>query len=211
MSIISAGTKFGLITVTGAPESRRNGVYYECQCDCGATLTVSATRLRRKAESGGGCQQCAKGRIGKHHHGSSRDATYSKYQAMKQRCCNPKHKSWKDYGGRGITVCERWQSFDNFLADMGACPGPAYTIDRKDSNGNYEPGNCKWSTRLEQNRNQRNNIKIVVDGTEYATLTLAAEAYGLPKQTVKARVRVYGWSVERALKEPVNEKFRKQS
>ena len=74
---------------------------------------------------------------------------------MRQRCSNPKAGKWSYYGGRGITVCDRWSSFKNFLADMGRRPGAGYSIDRIDNDGNYEPGNCRWATQGEQRRNSR--------------------------------------------------------
>ncbi|HHV4090804.1 hypothetical protein [Klebsiella pneumoniae] len=208
MPILKIGEKFGLITVIGEPEKRRNGTYYLCMCDCGETLNIAYTAIWKKSENNGGCQKCAKGRIGKHKYGRSTDPTYSKYQAMKQRCLNPNHVAYANYGGRGITLCERWYEFVHFLADMGECPGDGYSIDRIDSNGNYEPENCKWSTVLEQARNQRSNIKVSVDGIEFGTIAEAAGAYGLPEQTVYARIAVYGWSADRALKEPVDIKKR---
>ena len=80
--------------------------------------------------------------------------TYQCWRKMRTRCENPNATRYADYGGRGITVCERWHDFAGFLADMGEQP-PGLTLDRKDNDGNYEPGNCRWATRAEQNRNQR--------------------------------------------------------
>jgi hypothetical protein len=80
---------------------------------------------------------------------------YRIWVAMRQRCRDPRHGSFKYYGGRGIAVCERWKSYENFLADMGRKPSPAHSLDRIDNDGNYEPTNCRWATRTEQNKNKR--------------------------------------------------------
>ena len=138
----------------------------------------------------------------KHGHGSSRNPTYSKYQAMKQRCLNPKHKGWPRYGGRGIKVCERWlNSFENFLADMGESP-EGMSIDRIDSDGHYEPANCRWASADEQANNKRNNRRIEIEGMVFASLSRACDHFGISYGVVRGRIS-RGNSIEQALKAPL--------
>ena len=146
----------------------------------------------------------------RHGYGQHDDPTYSKYQAMKQRCSNPKHRSYPNYGGRGITVCAEWRdSFKAFLEYMGPCPSPTSTIDRIDSSEGYKPGNCRWLDKSKQSANTRRCVPVEIDGVQYSTISEAALAYGLPRTTVIRRIRSYGWDVEKALKTPVDTTKRK--
>lgn len=200
--LASVGARFGKLIVSAAPVSR-NGLRYPCHCDCGNpdVVWVTITSLNQRAARGGGCARCASPTT--HGHGSSRNPTYSSYQAMKQRCCNPKHVSYAQYGGRGIKVCDRWaDSFQAFLDDMGEKPIGA-TIERLDTNGNYESANCVWLARSEQNKNTTRCRRVELDGLTFATLKEAAEHFGIKYQTVKTRVLHYGMSLEEALKRPV--------
>jgi hypothetical protein len=108
--------------------------------------------------------------------------------------------AWADYGGRGISVCERWSEFDNFLADMGRRPSPEHTIDRKDNNGNYEPGNCQWATRLAQGGNKRNNVVLTANGYSF-TLSQWSKITGIGITTISHRIN-HGWDTKKALTEP---------
>lgn len=130
-------------------------------------------------------------------HGKTKTREYQIWAAMIARCVNPKCVKWKHYGGRGISVCLRWRnSFCDFLYDMGACP-PKHTIDRIDSNGNYEPENCRWITMMEQARNKCNNIVFTINGKTKCLTDWVAES-GASYGTVYGRIK-RGMSIESAL------------
>lgn len=200
----SIEAQFGLVTVKAGPFNK-NGRRWTCQCACGKKIERNVTQLRKAAESGkGGCQSCS----GKRHgHGKTSDPTWAVWQAIKQRCLNERHSSYPDYGGRGIKVCQRWlDSFEGFLSDMSVRP-EGTSIDRKNPNGNYEPDNCRWATFEEQQCNKRNSASVVADGVSYPTFSAACRAFGMKVNTAKVRVLTYGWTVERALKTPINTKL----
>jgi hypothetical protein len=118
---------------------------------------------------------------------------------MRSRCLNPSDQNFANYGGRGITVCERWRSFEAFLADMGERP-PGHSVERKDNDGPYSPENCVWATRVEQANNSRRNLRVAFQG-ETLTATQWARRFGLRPQVVRWRLH-RGWPIERALAEP---------
>lgn len=129
---------------------------------------------------------------------------------MKKRCYNKKFKFYYNYGGRGIKVCDRWnESFENFLADMGPCPKDM-TLERKENDGNYCPENCKWASRKEQCRNMRTNRMITFRGETLCSAEWA-ERLDIKRATIEARLDVYGYSVERALTEPLQKDRKKIS
>lgn len=131
-------------------------------------------------------------------HGLRYTKEYTAWDHMKSRCSNPKYKNYHNYGGRGITVCERWlKSFENFYQDMGPAPTIKHSLDRLNNNGNYEPSNCKWSTCIEQQRNRRDNIKIVYNGCE-KTLAEWAEIYKLKYRLFRDRIN-RGWDFGKAV------------
>lgn len=193
-----AGQRFGAWTVlhkaTDAPA--RKVAYWECRCDCGTVRDVDGGRLRKGLSESCGCQ--APEKIGAAHvkHGLYGTLTYRIWRGMKQRCQNPKARDYSDYGGRGIAVCERWQRFENFAADMGEAPA-GMTIERKDNNAGYAPDNCRWATPEEQQLNTRRNRRVAHAGKEQ-TVTEWAREYGIPSATLFARLNK-GWDMARAL------------
>lgn len=120
-------------------------------------------------------------------HGMSKLPEYKGWQAMKRRCDNPADQKYARYGGRGITVCERWQRFVNFYADMGPRPSPNHSIDRIDNDGHYEPGNCRWATQSEQMLNTSRNVWLEYDGRRQ-TITQWAIEFGIALNTLKGRI-----------------------
>lgn len=196
------GMVFGRLRVVRRASSKgAHSTYWECECSCGNTaVTRTAHLLNEKTRS---CGCLTRENNGGWKHGGAHSATYKAWQSIISRCTNPNDAvSFSRYGGRGITVCDRWlHSFENFRADMGDRPSPEYSIDRIDNDGNYEPGNCRWATRTQQARNRRSCRLIQYNGIT-ATLADWADRLGLPKQVLYNRIRK-GWSEERALLEPV--------
>lgn len=134
-------------------------------------------------------------------HGLWGTSEYWTWNTMRQRCINPNNPKYPIYGGRGISVCERWQKFENFIADMGNRPSADHSLDRIDNDGNYEPSNCRWATRVEQQNNQSNTTRLEFQG-ETLTIHQWATRLGIKAKTIDGRLRS-GWSVEDALSHPL--------
>lgn len=132
---------------------------------------------------------------------------YWVWAEMLSRCRNPNHRQYKDYGGRGIYVCERWISFTAFRDDMGARPEGGM-IERIDNSKGYSPYNCRWATRKEQNSNRRNCI-LLNDGSETVTLKEFCRRRGLSYRPIVKRIRSRGWSIEEATTIPLGSAWRK--
>ena len=132
-------------------------------------------------------------------HRMSHSPTYNCWRSMLARCGNPKQKDFARYGGRGITVCERWRDFAAFYADMGAKP-EGMSLERKDVNAGYAPDNCCWATAAQQANNKRSNVVVEFQG-QRATVSEWAQRTGLERKTLEYRIRA-GWPADRALTTP---------
>lgn len=195
------GMVFGRLTVIGRTEGKTS--YWRCLCVCGKAKDVRSAHLKKGLIRSCGClnSEASRGRIQKVidanvKTGLSGSPTYQSWCCMKQRCLNPNTFAYKDYGGRGITFCERWQSFEAFFLDMGVKP-KGTTLERINNDGNYEPGNCKWATRREQQNNRRCSRLITINGTAM-TIGQAATKYGLSWKLLDSRISA-GWPIEKAI------------
>ncbi len=191
------GKVFGYLTVLSkAKNDSRGEPQWLVVCNCGNTKIVISSSLRSGRTRSCGCSTGKFLSEKLKRHGMTGTGTWKSWQLMRNRCFNKKSTQYKWYGGRGITVCDRWLKFENFFADMGEKP-PGMTLDRKDTNGNYEPDNCRWATWLEQQNNRRNNRMIEFKG-QTKTLAQWCRAYDMPYLTVLQRLNKLGWSVEEA-------------
>lgn len=176
--------------------------HWECECECGAITPARTVVLIRGNKRSCGClakdlrkQQATK-------HGMCGTREYDAWHTMIQRCNNPALKNYPNYGGRGIRVCERWTNgFAAFYEDMGDIPSAEHSLDRIDNNGNYEPSNCRWATRAEQDRNKRTNRYYDHDGRSM-TLTEWSKELNVSPTSLKARLRK-GMTIGEVISEPI--------
>ncbi len=169
---ISDGSVFGLLTVAGAPHQSKGETYYPCACACGRTTNARRSNLTSGATRSCGCERRRRVIEARLEHGMSHTAIHRAWVNMLSRC-EASHKNNSRYAARGIKVCDRWLEFANFAADMGNRPSTKHSIDRIDNNGNYEPGNCRWATSKEQNRNRCDNVWIEVNGARVLASDMA--------------------------------------
>jgi hypothetical protein len=170
MAVYQVGEKFRVMCRRNAQNKTIRKWYAVYKCGCGKNFVSRCEDIKDVGAQSCGCQRAAavvKAATGSKHnvkHGRTKTREYKIWSMIKERCLKPSHKSYKDYGGRGITVCNEWlDSFEAFFDAMGLCPD-GMSIERIDTNGPYEKANCKWATRVEQGRNKRNNVIVEIDG-----------------------------------------------
>jgi hypothetical protein len=197
------GERYGRLLVVGYCGRAPGGARWLCRCDCGRETVVRRGSLTSGRTTSCDCLRVERAIAAntKHGHAYRENRGSPEYKARHNiisRCHNPNTPRFADYGGRGITVCERWrESFENFLADMGLRPSPRHSIDRIDNGGNYEPGNCRWATRWEQMTNRRNNRLLTCHGKTQCLSAWAREV-GISVNSLRGRLDA-GWPLERAL------------
>lgn len=190
--MVSVGDRVGDLLVVQDLGAKDFGSYRDrlflCRCRCGSEIEVRASNLRKPRS----CRPCGIKRTAASRikHGKSHSRTWNIHRGMKQRCLNPKNHAFKHYGGRGITVCERWsgdQGFENFLADMGEAPD-GMTLDRKENDGNYEPDNCRWVPQALQTTNTRQNHLVTYQGETHC-IAEWSRRLGIPAAKLRCRAR----------------------
>jgi len=196
------GLKFGRLTALRFAFIRNGASYWLSNCECGNEKVTSLTNLMNGHTKSCGCFRKEELKKLKTKHGFSGkgDRTYKTWLAMNDRCNNSKCKSYKNYGGRGIVVCNEWSTFEKFLQDMGERP-KELTLDRINNNGNYEKTNCRWSTRKEQGNNKRNN-RILVINNNTKTLAQWSEESKIGVNTIRRRI-ASGWTIIDSITKPV--------
>lgn len=200
---LQSGSRFGRLRVIayaglrtfpcGDSKSR-----WACRCDCGAVVIVLGSSLTSGNTESCGCINAESRTVHGHAKHETRTRIYRIWQGMLNRCRNSNQPNYARYGGRGITVCERWHSFENFLEDMGE-PGPDMTLERGDNDGPYCKDNCVWATRAQQARNKSTNRNITFRGTTRC-LKEWAEEIGIDQASLRERLEK--WPLDRALTEP---------
>lgn len=206
--IKALGERYGRLIVSDEACPSSDGCRrVQCQCDCGNSAIIALRLLRSGRTQSCGCLRAQKRQVARlvhGHAGRSRTAEYRAWAKMLERCRNPRAKHYELYGGRGITVCERWaKSFEAFLSDIGQRPSHKHSLDRIDPNGNYEPENCRWATTTEQARNTRRTRLITVNG-QATTIPDAIEASGhtvtrVLYRRVYVRTVLHGMEFDRAI------------
>jgi len=175
------GLKFCLLTVVSRSE-KEGRTRWNCVCECGNKSVVQTSHLTSLYTQSCGCIH---GKV-KEYHGGSNTAEYTVWRAMLARCLNENNDHYANYGGRGIVICEEWiASFGSFIKDMGSRPSESHTIEREDTNGNYEKSNCRWATRKENQQNMRISKFWFVDGVRYDSISHASDELLVSTSTIE--------------------------
>ena len=194
---IRSGDRFGRLVVVSPIGKLKGHSYFTCLCDCGTTKRVRKDHLVHGKISSCGCYLRESTASRMRTHGMRNTPEYDAWAHMLRRCYTPTTVGFHYYGGRGISVCERWRaSFENFMVDMGKRPSAKYSLDRIDVNGNYEPDNCRWATVQQQATNTRRNHLVTYQGRTQ-TISEWGQEMDLNKETLRTRLE-RGWDIEEA-------------
>lgn len=200
---ILVGQKYGRLTVLERAPNAVTGKSVKsmwlCQCDCGTTKIVQGSEMMRKGRpvQSCGCYGREQASLRTITHGKSTTPIYAVWRGILARCLRPDHYAYPDYGGRGITVCDKWKSFEGFYEDVGDPPFPRACLDRVDNDGPYSKENTRWATYKQQANNTRQNIRCTIFGREQ-TLAEWADEYGINRTTIYYRWNA-GWRGEALL------------
>ena len=204
-----SGQRFGRLIVLYRDNPKNGKTYWVCQCDCGKQTNVYGLKLRNGETKSCGCLRNEMTSKIQKRHGLTKTTLHNAWINMKTRCDNPIHNEYHRYGGRGITYCEEWKDFDNFMKwslsngfkeEKDERGKNLLSLDRIDNNKNYCPENCKWSTRIEQARNKYTNKNYEYKGKTYC-LTALAEMSAVGIDSIRRRIK-QGWSIEDAVDTP---------
>ena len=203
MTLKLEGRRFGrLLAVDKNPIKTCSSISWNCICDCGNKTIVPSTKLVSGHTSSCGCLHYERFTQSCITHGMRQSAEYNIWCGIKARCLNPNNEAFDRYGGRGITMCDRWKdSFENFYADMGPRPGNNYSVERLNNDGNYEPNNCIWATDTDQANNRRTSCFYSHNGVT-KTIAQWSRDYNLPQYKLHKRLIVLGWDFDRATTTP---------
>ena len=200
------GQKFGRLTAVKYVGPGPNGKsIFQFRCDCGELLITAGRYVKLGKTRSCGCLQKELTVIRSTTHGKCYSREYYSWQHLKDRCYNKNNKDYKNYGGRGVTVCDRWlETFENFFADMGRCP-EGFSLDRENNDKGYGPDNCRWADKFTQGNNTRRNKFIVYDGER---LTCAQWSRRLGGNPTLVTSRIWsGWTEEQAVSLPLGTKL----
>ena len=200
--MLETGDVFGELTVIQeAGQNARGKAMVFCRCSCGEPRLVQRANLISGNTISCGHVQRSFAARRQLKHGKRSSAEYAAWTNMRSRCFNKNNRGYAAYGGRGITICSGWESFENFFADMGSKPGKEYSLERIDVNGNYEPNNCRWATKKDQANNRRTN-RLLTFGDITDTVARWCEALQVPEYVVRWRLKK-GWEAFDALIKPI--------
>ena len=193
MPILSdlTGQRFGRLVVLHRAPNRKKRVFWTCRCDCGKKKRILAQSLRQKRTVSCGCHRAEGARKRRKTHGATKTPEYATWRHILSRCNNPNTAYYDCYGGRGIAVCERWTTFENFRSDMGPKPSEKHSIDRIDPDGDYSPDNCRWASPEVQQGNRRFCYRIHHNGKVFSLAALAREV-GAERGKLHSRIKARG-------------------